>query len=315
MHHTTENAFQDWWWKFDRYEIEAGYIKPAVGSALARYAPWSLYKSPHGKDPIQRPYHSLLGLVGQKAELDHDSETAILDWCSEYGLLGVLLHRSESVSLPMLESGEQLGLNRYARETAGWIAAKTLDRDPAHAGAWVRQVGRFWSEFEPLDETWGRFFPQLSDPRAIPPPFSDAFWNTYAEPLDSFLEAAQFLKRAVGQLSAIRDSREKLEDKQRNFAGGAQQLIHSLTITVRPMMYLTTRNRYGFAWATGSLLSSLAMMALLDFTENRLLMCRNPKCGALFTTKSVEAKYCSARCRGAVQMRKYRSRKEKEGAK
>ena len=308
-----QNLFPDWWWRYDRYEVKDGYIRPVEGQKLLRYEPWTGYQTPHGKAAIQQPYESLFRLmtVLDVCEVEDSRNAAIVEWCSKYGLLGVLLHQSESVVMPITQDGKQRGLTEYYRETRGWSSTRDTDTNPARVGAMVRKLGHFQTELKTLD-SWSRFFPGLTTPPKFPPPFSDEFWNDYAESVTDFMVAGYFLRDCIRLLASIRDSRTTLKEKQERFyLGPAETMIHALTANVRPMIYLESKTRYGLSWAGGSLLSNLAMMAVLDFTKNRLLFCGNPKCAALFVTNSIEGRFCSKKCRGTVQMRKYRNRIKK----
>jgi hypothetical protein len=57
-------------------------------------------------------------------------------------------------------------------------------------------------------------------------------------------------------------------------------------------------------WVTSSLLASLATMMLEDLTYGRALLCAG--CGRPFVSGAYQARFCSVRCRWAVQKREYR---------
>ena len=117
------------WWRFSRYELRDGRIGPSPGARLEEFDPWAAFRRARSaskrEDP---PYRSLLVLAqelklspsgqvrigaiplppdGQMSgfavepalTLTPESETKLLAWCSEYGLLGVLPHRSQMVAL------------------------------------------------------------------------------------------------------------------------------------------------------------------------------------------------------------------------
>lgn len=301
--------FPDWWWRFDKYQVADGRIQPAAGARLSRYEPWDDYRAPEGKEPIRQPYHTLLELIAriQSGELDgKERDAEIIAWATTHGLLGVLPHISETITFPISEFGRQRGVLRYVRETRGWRQEQYPGDSHEQGGALVRQLGGFGQELQKVETTWGRFFSR----ERIPTPFSPEFWMAYSEPIETFIAAGTLLFQATEQLRKIQQSRKALPQKQEEFISNVEQLIHSLTVPVRPMVYLERWNRYDLGWSCGSLLSDFAMMVVLDFTKNRLLTCQNPKCRAFFVTKSTAAKYCSARCRGTVQMRKYRSNRK-----
>jgi hypothetical protein len=52
------------WWKFDRYEIDDGYIRPVTGAKLVKYDPWEMYhQATSQKAAVSPPHTQLLQLV------------------------------------------------------------------------------------------------------------------------------------------------------------------------------------------------------------------------------------------------------------
>jgi len=100
------------WSQFDRYEISAGYIRPASDAQLTHYNPWlefSAQRELSSQASTQRPYHSLLELLeeityapgddGLAGDLTQESKEKLTTWCASHGLLGVLLQRTRAVTL------------------------------------------------------------------------------------------------------------------------------------------------------------------------------------------------------------------------
>ncbi len=91
------------WWRFDRYDIRNGYIRPAPRATLARWQPLDDFQVIRaGRKEQDSPYQSLLRLVNglrwdANARLTPESTEAILRWCAENGLLGLLLHQVQVV--------------------------------------------------------------------------------------------------------------------------------------------------------------------------------------------------------------------------
>src|SRR5687767_12186968 len=81
------------WWRFSSYEMVNGFIRPEPRAKLERYNPWSEYGPGHVS-----PYQSLINLIenlpvssdGTVVKLRKENEKQLLDWCSKYGLLGLL---------------------------------------------------------------------------------------------------------------------------------------------------------------------------------------------------------------------------------
>jgi hypothetical protein len=131
------------WWRFDRYELDRGVIRPAAGATLQPYDPWAAYteaRSGWGAATGKAPYESLLELVwntrlrpttrGEPLQLEPESERALLAWCTANGLLGLLPHEAEVAHLAPRwrpakefdEAGTPLVPTRltYQRGYTGW---------------------------------------------------------------------------------------------------------------------------------------------------------------------------------------------------
>jgi hypothetical protein len=119
------------WWKFTHYAIHPGQrglrgggtleaatrpgphrpmIRPEPDSALHRYDPWEAYRRLEGKRrTVSPPYQAFLELARNLAFVPRpgsvsfaptpESEAAILAWCQEFGLLGILSARAEIITL------------------------------------------------------------------------------------------------------------------------------------------------------------------------------------------------------------------------
>ena len=115
------------WWRFDRYELHRGAIRPAAGATLELYDPWAAYteaRSGWGSAGGKAPYELLLDLAwstrlrpttrGEPLQLEPDSEQALLAWCAAHGLLGLLPHEAEVAYLAPrwapVEEFEQAGI-------------------------------------------------------------------------------------------------------------------------------------------------------------------------------------------------------------
>lgn len=101
------------WWRFDRYELHQGYIRPALNANLEMYEPWDEFelarKTKRSRSPL--PYQALFDLLeelklrpspsptGFWAITSKEAEAILLDWCKRYGLLGILPHQALTVTL------------------------------------------------------------------------------------------------------------------------------------------------------------------------------------------------------------------------
>ena len=251
---------------------------------------------------------------------------ALLAWCSEYGLLGVLLHRLETVVLPPRASESMMGPGvmtpKYIRTATGWKqdapvlfefsdAEKSMEppEPPDTPGIFLRkEPGDFEISFESLETVRSQFFPDLPTSQDLPLPFSDEFWAHYAEPVHLFLNAATRLREAT---DGARMKASKADPGNMRVATGVAKL-QALAAPVRTTLYKTQRGKFSVGWVCHSLLAAFAMMATLDLAEARLLRCARPDCGKYFVSKAKKARYCTDTCRKTVQMRRWRHRKEVE---
>jgi hypothetical protein len=320
------------WWRFSRYEIRDGYIKPAPEARLHRYDPWQLWartrpvgrRSDNG-DPGPTPYRALLEMLKAlryrdggdglpdftpaqadmlAGALTEQSEQKILEWCARFGLLGILPHRVPQVALPP-RNDIQL---EYVRMGIGW---KVVERERGNPSlpiiapcAVVQPLGGLGLAIEPVATTWARFFPGVSmashDRFSYPQPLTDSFWEMYAEPLGDFLSGARALQQVLSSMK-VRGSR-KLRALHGLAMGGLPQLINAL---VAPTGLATPLHKSGLGlnWVGGSLLASLTLMLLEDLSLGRALQC---PCGQLFVSSAYQARYCSRRCRWRFEQRSFR---------
>src|SRR5437868_1651070 len=93
------------WWRFSQYELKDEYICPASDARLELYDPWQPYRDSWEYDPDSAtpwkekreqnpPYLSLIALADELKiapgfKLDNKSAGRLLQWCSEFGLLGM----------------------------------------------------------------------------------------------------------------------------------------------------------------------------------------------------------------------------------
>ena len=191
------------WWRFDRYELRDGFILPAPQAVLEYYDPWGEYRGQSRAKIAVSPYHSLLELAGQLADirlaprLSSGDEDRVLRWCSQHGPLGILLHQTEAVALPARwelvrvwpEQRDVLlpTLYEYVWGNDGWsvrvehakpeavqpqkrtraagsiVTGKDVPADWPRAGALIRSLYDSRPRYESLEQTWARFFPSIRE--------------------------------------------------------------------------------------------------------------------------------------------------------
>lgn len=369
------------WWRFTQYELWDGSIRPADGAKLIWYDPWEAYKKSwdrnawaNDSDSLETswleirnqypPYRSLLKFItdltlipspegkihhptlesghGHRYNLTPESEVSLLEFCNQYGVLGILPHQAQSVFLAP-RWNDQLGTNRlwitqhhYVRGNTGWlplfnqqiggdtdvlenmpekkdeiVSEEYLPEDYVRSGVLLQSLQRVEFSQEPLRKTWAKFFPSVPEEEQetykYPPPLSDGFWHLYAEPIADFLRGAALLKEALDRLSRIKPQETITSDDIYNVNYG-KDILHSLLAPVGLVLSPTEEGTFKQQWVASSLLASFAAMAFFDLTQARLLRCR--RCNQLFTSDAYQAAFCSSRCRQAAQKKAYRDRKK-----
>lgn len=191
--------------------IRDGYIRPVPGAKLEKYDPWSVYRQARERGSDRDPPHqTLLKLVkNMLPKLGSDFaeftlmpkiETAVLTWCREHGLLGVLPQRARQIVLaPRWEALEPTEGNQAQAElwpvlrtfipnNVGWMGLRTFEFGAG--GAYLKDepdmVGRLvtnnyipkrWDHTqivlrnlldnelikEPLHRIWASFFPEVPE--------------------------------------------------------------------------------------------------------------------------------------------------------
>jgi hypothetical protein len=322
------------WWRWTRYEIRDGYIRPGSGARLKPYDPWAMWRStrPPAKSSNQRrsgetPYQSLLRLLGElqyrrpgdeplaftPGEVDlvlapftEDSEAKLLEWCARYGLLGLLLHRTVQVTLAA-RTGLQV---QHTKIGAGWITTERRQQPFSIPGAILQPLRGAGPVAEFLRTTWSRFFPDVPhDQRetfAYPEPLIKEFWEQYAEPVADFLSGMHALRELHQAVRLFQDRSAKTRRLRKLQAAisSPHLLAEGLTAGVALALEWNRARHLQLKWVGSSLLASLAIMMLEDLTYGRALQC--PGCGRPFVSGAYQARFCSARCRWVVQKREYR---------
>lgn len=332
------------WWRFDKYEIRGGALRPAPGALLTAYDPWMLYlRSRTRGDETLPPYAEFVNLRQSLSLGIKDSEAAILDWCSRYGLPGLLLHETRSVTLAprwvSIEDGASLlvpGQVQYVRTNGGWAGTRALlqpasveysinrpelEGSPVPAkeapAAWARSgilrqsLRSPEQSHEKLRETWWKFFPDVPEEEAethrYPLPLSTAFWLHYAEPYNQFLESIQSLAEVLWLLEHHGPANATSDADAKHVTEGVSlldMLLAPASVTIVPKPDGT----FSQEWVCGSLLSAFAMMAVQDLTESRRVRDCAARCGRLFVSQHPAALYCSDACRWKMQKRQHRKR-------
>jgi hypothetical protein len=328
-----------YWWRFAKYDLRDGYLRPARGARLEQYDPFE-----------SAVYESLVELVGSKGifPITPEGERRVLAWVADHGLLGILPHETLSATLtpqwqPFFVPGNDelfATVPRYIRTPTGWSVRGHVPMRPSATkinepkfqgelvdGKTIAEMVRQGAEIPPagvirqpighpevrqesLAVAWGNFFPDVP-PEAretfkYPLPLSAEFWRAYAEPVDLFLHAAVDLRRSLTDLQPL--TAEMTRQDRVRVQSGARDLAELLG-PVTPVPMIDDRaGKVRLRWASTSLLATAAMQALIALSgEGRVLVC---VCGKVSISDDSRARYCSEKCRARARMRRYRSKRK-----
>ena len=328
------------WWRWTRYEIRDGCIRPAPGARLESYDPREIWlrtrppaKSSNQGRSGEPPYQSLLRLLGELeyrrpgdaaldftpaevdfllAPLSEESETKLLEWCARYGLLGIVLHRTAQVTLAPRTGLHQV---QYTKIGSGWSTTEisiTRQEPVSMPSAVVLPLRGAGAVVERLGITWARFFPSVPPLQRevflYPSPLTEEFWNWYAEPVADFLSGMRAL---MGLHQAIRlfqsESRKARRlQKLQDALIPRHLLAEGLLAGVSQALQWNPDRRIQQKWVASSLLAWLATMMVAGLSNGRALLCGG--CGRPFVSAAYQARFCSVRCRWACQKRESPSR-------
>jgi hypothetical protein len=344
------------WYRFSRYEIRDGAIRPARNADLSWYDPWEIYRISEKDKGTPPPYQSLLalvlsmGAVFDEAEmrwrLDKTAESLqcseqneILDWCSRFGLLGIMPHSAISIQRPPRSSSPSGQKHReYVRVNGQWIDCDSrisidgectlfdlieafesmLDAARLRSGTLpdLPMAGKRARRPHPVP-TMSFLDPDGPTLKTVPvatilttyfPDFKDAGENFQCPlPLTPpfwrmYSERVDdFLQTAVTFLTAV-EPISALHDI------GSLSWLESFVAPIGVSLSFDSTNQIQEQWVCPSLLSSFGRMAVQDLSAGmRVLRC--DCCGGPFVTSSYQARYCSQACGWRQRKRRTRTAK------
>jgi hypothetical protein len=329
------------WWKFDRYEISNGVIRPAATAKLSSWDPWSRFNNVLGH------YRTVRTLWGELAELDRnlsqdpvasgtpskENEKKILAWCNECGLLGLLPIRALSIELPPQYISSDIMVpplqgiagvrralrTRYLPIAGHWLSQIKPTLEPstkptARSARPGMSIFWDWNELEVRVEETAHairsYYPEQIPVDRLPCPFSGEFWPLYQEPVQEWAKAVASF---VESMELVSDHAKELREKGKLENENAARALWRLKM-------LAAREIASFSFgprlleedaSSASLLSALARMFLLDIQAGRRLFHCN-SCQRIFVTNELKSKYCQVSCRFVEQGRRQRAHKREE---
>lgn len=306
------------WWRFSRYEIANGFIRPAKEAEASSYELWQ-----ESEDP---PAYGVLANIVLEAgasvatgQLAADIEARLLAWCQRYGLLGLLLQRVESVTFAVRPDGDGGESQPTLRRTPhGWqhLGSGTPTgpfRKAASPGVMLHGINSTEMVLGPVETAWARFFPTLGVDEAetfeYPHPYDEAFWRLYEEPVSEFMQAAAIIAEALRKIADCRG------DPKTNFGplsdyAFALGTLNGCTTSIRMYFSPEPDGTASMQWRAPTLFSSLALRALYDLTREAYPR-RCQACKTLFVSTAWQARYCSETCRSRINKRAQRQAQRK----
>lgn len=292
---------------------------------VLRESPLAIELWPAGSTATESVTRTMLALnafaiaLPRFERLSRRSEQAILEWTAKYGPLGLALHEFSSVRFPArwskpLDDDSLLLQTAHAAKTPyGWRSRLEYHRgipapdkatadsriDPGFAseeGISFTQGNAVREDGEPVDFFfWARFFPDVDERTgtyALPGYASDtAFWSTYAEPIEEWLDGAVQLARFLVSC--------------KNYTGAVPGgLVVTTGTDGKPSMDV----------CTPTLISALRLMAIHDHAAGTIRQCEAHGCGRWFFAAREDRMFCSATCKNRMTQHHYRRRQTQRAA-
>jgi len=324
------------YFKCSNYEVRNHLVGPVPGATVLEYDLWTPYAKAKAVGwTIPVPYIAALELAkkvrrnppiwakdGNGLVMQSEQATTLVDFCSNWGLLGVLPSQASEICLAERDRRYVKWRGHWTeilRQASGTSSIDYIDWEEAMwmapaqgaaglAGNPLQLAGNFDSSFavwdqyqdEPIEVLGGCFFPGLPISE-YPLPGSQPFWQMYNEPV--YLIATMLLRFliSVEVLSGI-SGPASLADRRI-----ALQFLRILAAEDHADTAICGDD-YRDEHATPGLLAAFAAMFLRDWkSKRRVVHCET--CGTTFVTSDTRVKFCSERCRKTMLMRRYRKSK------
>jgi hypothetical protein len=315
------------WWRFDSYEIREGWLRPVSNAALEEFDPWTAYwKTPSEDRVSEPPYVAFVNMItalptpgenNDAVQLAADEEAALLDWCGQYGLLGLLTHMFLYVSV---------GRMSMLRSCDPWFPTEepedpTSPRSKTSSHAIVEPIWGGEPERQTLNKVWAPcFFPDVPkddwETFDYPAPLTPKFWDQYGERVIDFIKAGRRFADAVTRLADTEGGDfpdsciGSIEGAPLVTEGSARATLNGLMKSTKPVQILDDEGYEQRIWRSPSFLGMLAMMHSQDLIgDRRLFRCA---CGGVFASTYPGTKYCSPKHRDRYRKRELRERQKRK---
>ena len=364
MHRTvlssgSDGGFKSLWWKAERYELRGGCIAPVKGASMQPYDPWALVeekrKAESGPRPLCLSAVDLCSKLKRRRDplprwphvLERESEQLLIDWCNDYGLLGLLPHEVEYFSpYPRFERSEGSDQGwpvslTFRRSGVDWQCERTRWKGREHIAGfkesedygipdpkdWPSRVqpGYLKRSIEPLlldswmegtvpelsklDRSWFQYFPDLDWPASAAYPFPCPYTPEFWA---IYGEPIQFVYKAIRLLARCAEAMAEPKSGEtvaENQSDVREHARRVLNVLAEPVSIRLNPNEDGQLVQQWESPSLLGELAvMLIFEVSRSRILKCEGCDSTFAADAYQRLYCSDTCRSRVQKRRQRAK-------
>ena len=299
---------------------------------------------------LDLPYQDLFELIQQNENPFRTDGQAFADWCSRFGLLGILPHCAHTITLParwedipgnaagaiwrkshQLESNQLVPtVTQHVRTPTGWRSVRMpfapVGPSKRHRGVIAADrnlpptcplSGMIWTspgETDSSSVSLDVLRPFFNSPSAgdieHPMPLSADFWPIYCEPISEFWSAALMLRKSVGAIAYLK--RKPLAEMRDVEAAMVLRDIERLNALASPVCL-----SLGVAGDGSKLVQRWAGPSLLSTLSHMALTTLADgqahacqNCGSVFVSSAWQAKHCSPTCAHTSAKRELRKRQK-----
>jgi hypothetical protein len=302
------------WPRFSEYVVEGDYIRPAPGAEPEWYSVWDTYAPPARERQLEGAHLDLfcaLDAIGTRAERDAMIETGRLSrqakdrlaqWCSQYGLLGLLLQK-----LVAARFSAEAGVSyEFRLRGTTWDLCPVLEKDAFLPDACVVIDDGDGLKVRDLESGQEPYVPSLAPCQGPLQFYTESWWAHYREPWREFLGKANELD-CITQVLAPPDpdGTKKLAEKT------MVQLLNRMAPKLMTSMRKSRHGHYEQVYCTPTLLAALAKMSQTDTIAGRhVLRCSRPACARPYRAGEKASDYCTETCRNASAKQRQRASKK-----
>ncbi len=312
---TSKKVTSTGWVVFDQYVIRGGWIMPARNAQVRIVDPFTDHQL-RRRDRLKTAIDGLLAVgAGGTPRTD-----AIVAWCNEFGLFGLLHQNCLSLNAPAwpFRNGAETTYIRdeFIVSGSSWRAVTHEDLEEREPYAVTfGNAGGFGGRGEELQSPVRLSWDTLCDTYFPAIPVSERYaarfcwpslfgitadevyqaWSQYAEPVGHWVSACEQFTQAM---------RHDDLDALNHLAG-------RVSVRAERVSANGSRAKRGISQrlSAPSLLSALGSLATQELAGGvRPMLCQTGGCGKLFLASKYQARYCSEECQWRERKRRQRAR-------